>query len=471
MELILAFMLAPLAVSLIIPRVWLVPFGLLIFFGIAYLWFGESRAQCATCGGPGSALGVVFFALAVAGFVIGMSVRGLIAFHKAAPAPSALQARWATTAIWALLSGAFALCATGLAVIFLNRVFDSGLLTHLGICLLALVWFCWTPIFWREDGGVKVVRYATLHPRSVVRLTGAVVIVLLTGWSVRTISFTVDASELIADGRPYCINTSTAEGLRPARTYWDLSGFLMQADRGSMRHAALVAGDVRAPDWFYWSYRHRAFESDFMGWPVSCEPQTGFAKNLPAMQPAQTGNTAETFWLARGQWRIPAAYRGGGSDRPPTLTFYAKGRDLEPLAASTSTQKFDMKMINAAVRITLCDLEQLHVWQAQNDTNKKVEIVGMESGLEKLAVGSRGSPHMEFQYVARDDAGRISTWLLCHQSGTICQHAFRREGVVVELQHPLSQFAQWKDIQDAAWKRVKSFAVVWPDGQPKACKS
>ncbi|UUZ75933.1 hypothetical protein LP414_31245 [Polaromonas sp. P1(28)-13] len=231
MELILAFMLAPLVVSLIIPRVWLVPYGLLIFFGIAYLWFDESWAQCAACGGPGSALGVAFFALAVVGFVIGMFVRGLIAFHKAVPAPSALQARWATAAIWALLSGAFALFATALAVIFLNRVFDSGLLTHLGICLLALAWFCWAPIFWREDGGIKTVRHAMLHPCSVVRWTGAVVIVLLMAWSVRTISFTIDAAESVADGRPYCINTSTAKGLRRARTYWDLSGFLMQADR------------------------------------------------------------------------------------------------------------------------------------------------------------------------------------------------------------------------------------------------
>ncbi|UUZ75934.1 hypothetical protein LP414_31250 [Polaromonas sp. P1(28)-13] len=141
------------------------------------------------------------------------------------------------------------------------------------------------------------------------------------------------------------------------------------------------------------------------------------------------------------------------------------------MAASTLKQKFDMEMINAAVRVTLCDLEKLHVWQAQNDTNYKVEIAGMEAGLEKLAVESRGSPRMEFQYVGRDDAGRISTWLLCHQGGTICRHAFRREGVVVELQHPLSQFAQWNEVPDAAWKRVKSFAVVWPDGQPNVCKS
>lgn len=472
MGLILAVVLAPLVVSLLIPRVWLWPYGLLVFFGTAYLWFEDLRAQCAGCGGPGSGLGVAIFAVAVMGFVVGITVRGLIAFHKPAQRPSAMQSRLATASIWLLLSAASALLATGLAVIFLNGAFDSGLLTHVGIGLLALAWFWLAPIAWRKDGQAKPVWHSPLHPCSVFRWTGAATIILLLVWSVRTIPFTIDAAESVADGRPYCINTSTAEGLRPARTYWDLSGFLMQADRGSLRHAALVAGDARAPNWFYWSYRLRAFQPDFLGWAVSCEPQAGFAKLLPAVQVAQAENTGETFWLAGGQWRIPAEYRGGGADRPPLLTFYAKGKDFEPLAASNRKQKFvDMEMINAQVRVTLCDVEKLHVWQAQNDTNYKVESAGMEAGLEKQAVESRGSARTEFQHVGRNDAGRISTWLLCHQGGTICRHAFRREGVVVELQHPLSQFPQWKEVQDAAWTRIKSFAVVWPDGQPNGCKS
>jgi hypothetical protein len=128
-------------------------------------------------------------------------------------------------------------------------------------------------------------------------------------------------------------------------------------------------------------------------------------------------------------------------------------------------------LIRAEVSVTLCDLEMLHVWQAQNDVNYRVEPAGTQAGLEKQSVESRGSLRREFQYVGRDKTGRISTWLMCHQSGNTCRHAFRREGVVVAFERPSSQFAEWKEMQDAAWKRVKSFAVEWPDAELQSCKS
>jgi hypothetical protein len=113
----------------------------------------------------------------------------------------------------------------------------------------------------------------------------------------------------------------------------------------------------------------------------------------------------------------------------------------------------------------------LHVWQAQNDINHRVEPAGMEAGLEKQSVEPRRWPGKEFQYIGRDKTGRISTWLLCHEGGDICRHAFRREGMVVEFQYSRSHFAQWREMQDLAWKRFKSFAVVWPDAGSQSCKS
>lgn len=152
------------------------------------------------------------------------------------------------------------------------------------------------------------------------------------------------------------------------------------------------------------------------------------------------------------------------------LSFHAQGMDFQPLPASSQSPAI-MDLIQAEVSVTLCDLETLHVWQARNDVNYQVEPAGTEAGLEKQSVESRGSLRREFQYVGRDEAGRISTWMMCHQGGDTCRHAFRREGVVVAFQRPSRQFAVWKEMQDAAWKRVKSFAVEWPDAEPQSCKS
>jgi hypothetical protein len=464
-------MVAPLGFALIIPRLWLVPCAFLVLLAFTGLWVDEQRMQCGSCGGPFSGLGFAFLAIALAGFIVGAAVRALIAFFKPAKKFSPGEIRAANLLTWALVSATMAVLATGLAVILLNKMFDAGWGTHLGICVLALAWFFGTPVIWRKGDSAESVWYSLLHPGGVFRWAGAIAMFFLLAWSVRTIPAAQEAAELAAAGRPYCLTISTEKGQRPARTFWDLSGFSMQADRGgSSRHAALVVGDVRAPAWFYWSYRHGAFEPDFMGWPVTCELQPGFAKNLPAMQPARTVDAGASFWLGRGQWHIPAEYWGGARDRPPVVVFHARGKDFGPLPPLPQKPAI-MTLIQTEVSVTLCDLERLHVWQAQTDSNYKVEPAGMEAGLEKQSVESRGSPRKEFQYVGRDEAGSISTWLMCHQGGDTCRHAFRREGVVVEFQQPLSQFSKWKDTQDAAWKRVKSFAVVWPDTTPQSCKS
>jgi len=465
-------MVAPLAFALLIPRLWLVPCSVLVLLAFTVLWIDEQRMQCGSCGGPFSGLGFAFLAIALAGFIVGAVVRALIAFFKPAKTFSPGEVRATNLLTWALVSATMAVLTTGLAVVLLNKMFDSGWVTHLGICLLALAWFFGAPVIWRKGNGAESVWYSLLHPGGVFRWAGAIAMFFLLAWSVRTVAAAQEAAELAADGRPYCLTISTETGQRPARTFWDLSGFSMQADRGgSSRHAALVTGDVRTPAWFYWSYRRGAFVLDFLGWPVTCEPQSNFAKNLPAMQPVRAVDTAASFWLGRGQWHIPAGYRGSGGDRPPVLYFYARGRDFEPLPLRTGKLVYDMEMSNSEVRVTLCDLERLHAWQAQNDSNHKVEPAGMEAGLEKQSVDSRGWSSRQFQFLGRDKTGRVSTWLHCYQGGNVCRHAFRRDGVVVEFQQPLAEFAQWKASQDAVWKRVQSFAVIWPDAEPERCKS
>jgi hypothetical protein len=282
-SIIFFIMVAPLAFALIIPRSWLVPCTFLVLLAFTVLWVDEQRLQCASCGGPFSGLGLAMLAVAVAGFLIGLAIRAAIALFKPAGKHAPREARAANLLTWALVSATLAVLATGLSVVLLNRRFDSGWGTHLGICLLALAWFFLTPFFWPKGSEAEPVRRSLLYPASVFRWIGTAAMFFLLAWSVRAIGIAQEAAELAASGRPYCLTTSTEKGLRPARTSWDLSGFSMQADRGSVRHAVLVTGDAGAPEWLYWSYRHGAFEPDFMHWPMTCELQPNFVKDLPAI--------------------------------------------------------------------------------------------------------------------------------------------------------------------------------------------
>lgn len=466
MLLLLLFPVLLFSLPWVLPRRWLPAFGLVVLYCAIYLFINEIRAQCAGCGGVGEALGWAFFVFTCFGFSFSFIARWVIpifAKKKETKPESGASSSGTTTALLAL----------GLSCVMVYQVvktasywFDDGFLVHCAVVVLAL---CWVAIGWFYRGRHE--QHADRRFTAIIFSgVGAVTTLCALAWSLQVPYKAIAAAEEAAAGEPYCLLTSGRKGLRPSRNRLDLSGFVMQDGPVSSRHATLAIGESRTPAWHYWSYRKGAFEREFLGGVLSCDLQHNAAKNLNWFQ-AKAQSQEERFWLARGQWHIPANYLGGGRDHPPVMTFYARGEDFGPLPARSQKPVFDMEMLNAQVQVTLCDLETLHVWQAQNDTNHKVEPAGMEAGLEKQSVESRGSPRKEFQYIGRDKTGRISTWLLCHEGGDICRHAFRREGMVVEFQHSRSQFAQWKDTQDAVWKRVKSFAVVWPDTGPQSCKS
>jgi hypothetical protein len=444
-----------------LPRRWLPACGLAFFYIAVYLVIDETRAQCAGCGGVGAAMGRAFFVLACAGFFFSFIVRlAVLIFSekgKTVPGPSVFSAG-ATAALAAV---GLACVAVWQTVVITRYWFDDGHWVHGIVAVLAFGWVA-LGRFYREERGK--------HGLRIFSGVGAVTTVCALAWSLQVPSKVVAAAEKAAAGEPYCLLTSGRKGLRPVRDRLDLSGFVMQDGPVSARHATLAIGESRTPAWHYWSYRKGAFEPEFLGGVLRCDLQHNAARNLNWFQ-AKAQSQEERFWLASGQWHIPANYLGGARDHPPVMTFHAKGEDFGPLPARSQKPVFDIEMMNAQVQVTLCDLEMLHVWQAQTDANHKVEPAGMKAGLEKQSVESQGSPRKEFQYVGRDKTGRISTWLLCHEGGDICRHAFRREGMVVEFQYSRSQFAQWREMQDLAWKRFKSFAVVWPDTGPQSCKS
>ncbi|WP_411882250.1 hypothetical protein [Polaromonas sp. YR568] len=460
MLLLLLFPVLLFALPWVIPRRWLPACGLTVLYAAICLVIDETRSQCAGCGGFGAALGWALFVLACGGFFFSFVARLAVLFFskkgEVAPGPTAFSSD-TTTALAAL---GLACVAVWQTVVITRYWFDHGLWIHGALAVLALGWVALGRLY-REERGK--------HGLRIFSGAGAVTTVCALAWSLQMPAKAIAAAEEAAGGKPYCLLTSGRKGLRPVRDRLDLSGFVMQDGPVSPRHATLAIGESREPVWRYWSYRRAAFEPEFLGGVLTCELRDNAAKDLGWVQ-AKVQPPESRFWLAGGQWRIPAEYRGGARDRPPAVTFHAQGKDFQPLPASTQKPAV-MDLIQSRVSVTLCDLRMLHVWQAETDANHKVEPAGMEAGLEKQSVESRGSSRKELQYAGRDETGRISTWLMCHQGGGTCRHAFRREGVVVEFQHSRNQFAQWKETQDAAWKRVKSFAVTWPDAMPQSCKS
>ena len=448
-----------------LPRRWLPACGLTVLYGAIYLFIDATRAQCAGCGDMGTAIGWALFVFVCVGFFISFLARVAVPVFSGKGGVELGPTACSSGAATVLLAAGLACMAIYLAVVMARYWLDDGFWIH---CAVAAVGLCWLGIglFYRGKGGRPGRSWPDWRILSAV---GAVTTLCALVWSLQVPLKTIAAAEEAAAAEPYCLLTSGRQGLRPVRDRLDLSGLVMQDGPVSLRHAALAIGESRDPSWRYWSYRKGAFVPEFFGGVLTCELKRNAAKDLRWFQ-AKAELPDSRFWLGRGQWHIPAYYRGGAKDRPPVLTFHAKGKDFGPLPALP--QKPDViDMIEATVSITLCDLERLHVWQAQNDTNYKVEATGSEAGLEKQSVESRGSPRKEFQYIGRDNTGRISTWLLCHQGGDTCRHAFRRDGMVVEFQHSRSQFAEWKNTQDAAWERFKSFAVVWPDTESQSCKS
>jgi hypothetical protein len=398
------------------------------------------------------------FMLVYLGFAVGILVR----LVHAGVRPTKEQAWFGmsalpATATWAMLAVGGAGLALALVVVATGGGFGSGLVTHAAVMLLAGAWFFLFSRRWTD--APAIVKYA-----GVLTIVGAAM------WSLGMAAKVVDAAELAARGAPYCIQASGPEGLRPARSKWELTGFMLRAGDRSARHANLAIGEGVSPKWLHWSYRKGAFEPDFLGGVLHCDLRAASGQALGWLDAPIAAGPDAVFWLAGGQWRIPDEYRGGGSDRPAKLHFFAQGSAFEPLARPPAGQDLrTWDVIERTVTVSLCTPEKLHVWHVTgNDVNFQLETTGHENGLERQVVKSRGAADPRIQFLGRDDLGKPTTWIQC--DGQQCRHAFNREGIVIEFMHPEREFAAWRTVQDSAWRRLHSFALVWPDGPVKSCK-
>lgn len=172
----------------------------------------------------------------------------------------------------------------------------SGLLLigifSIAFCLIGVIALPFLP--WKNATLAQSIAYRRMY---ILILGGSVAALFL--WSYLSIGVVVFQAERIADGKPYCIQT-TAEKIRSPykeiSNLRELSGLEMQSsygNRGSMwfysnYHGILaLAKEDGGRDYYNWSYRRQnftpvsAYYRPSLPYHISCKPKLNFAKMLP----------------------------------------------------------------------------------------------------------------------------------------------------------------------------------------------
>ena len=372
---------------------------------------------------------------------------------------------------WRLLGVFMALGFAAFLVPTVNRLLDSPLATHAVVAVLAIVWFT-LPAYAMRLANASVSMPAVAARVSALRWSGALTLLVLVAWSTAVIHHAMAEAESAAMGQPYCVEVAGNTGPHPVRSYFDLSGFYMHANASSLRHASLVTGNSVDPRLLYWSYYSGRFVPENMGDVLQCKLESQYVRQLTWRSRDTTPPTTTEFGLGGGQWRIPLAYLGRGSYRPPELHFYASGSRFDPPTGRLVEQGPQAwEQIRQSISVSLCKPATLHGWHRTTDVNHEVKTVGSVLGLEKQSIRNRVKGSVEEQYVQRGIDGQTTTWMTCGvgEFWQYCEHAFVREGVVIRFTHPQTELAQWRRMENALWARVKSFSVVWPVAPPASC--
>ncbi|QTN29063.1 hypothetical protein HZ993_04245 [Rhodoferax sp. AJA081-3] len=467
--LLILFFGLPVLLATLVPRQWAAPLlaTLAVVWGVLCIYFSRMHGETA------DVMGMFLLTALLQLMLLILGLRYLFAWRKQPLEVSGRSYYWARVYLWGVAGLVGAVFLAAFLVQVCNALFHAGWITHSAVALLAVAWWVLSPRAWR---GASMHTAVPLHPASVVRWVGAVAITLALAWSVYSAQRVAHVAQVAAGGQAYCLLSATEQGLQPVNSVLDLAGFSMQAGRGAMRHAQLATGTVQAPVWSYWSYREAGFVSESRGGVLTCVPQADYAAKLPWWGKRQVSGVGaqspdSVFWLAGGQWRIPAGYAGQAGDKPASLQFYAHGKDFGPPPGSLVRHgPQPWAQIAQNVTVTLCAPENIHPWYQPGDAKHQVRTVNNVHGLERQEIVTAANQVPRMQYVEKDAAsGAPLSWMACDGPNASCHHAFVRDGMRVEFMQAAADLPHWKSLQDALWLRIQSFAVSRPDTALRRC--
>ena len=426
----------------------------------------------------GDMFGMALLSLLMVVMLVILGLRYLMNWHQTQSDPSLADQRRVRAYMWGLVALVSAVLLTAVVVQLCNAWWRTGWLTHLAVAIFALARWVVLPMGWRDKSLQSV---WSLHPANVVRWVGSLAMVLALTWSLQSGQRVAQAAQEAAGGQAYCLLYATEDGLQLAISLLDMAGFSMQAGLGAMRHAQMATGNTQAPVWYYWSYRHASFVPERLGGVLLCDLQTDYTVKLPWLtdsrwlndctqsRPSHQSHDTQ-FWLAGGQWRIPYDFIGSASDKPARISFYAHGKDFgPPQGALVRSGAQSWTQIAQNVSVTLCTPEKIHDWYRPGDAKHQVRTLDVAYGLARQETLTAANQVPRIQYVEMGTSGAPMTWIACDGPNASCHHAYMRDGLRIQFMHAAADLPDWKNLQNALWHRVRSFAVTWPETATRSC--
>jgi len=320
-------------------------------------------------------------------------------------------------------------------------IVESGILTcaslALGLGVAARFLFRAPPKF-----DIKLLRISV---RCLV-LTGCAAIAVAVAYSAFVMQSAKAGAELVAAGRPYCIEVATSTGsYETLRSRIDLAGFYMRGNGAN--HAVLVVRDSGKLELYHWSYRHNRFESGAnIGPLIYCEPDPDFLKHPRSVDTLN-------FLFQGYRFSIPRAYTPGVSASSRTITIAATAPRFRPDHGYRSRTP----PINY-VTVTIGADAKLQSWRTRQSVRDEVNGLGEDRGLIKERIESMSPQSPRLQYYELEPNGDVKTLVLCFEEAQYqCTHLFSDGRFSYYFFHMPADLRDWRGMQQALVSTVSSF--------------
>lgn len=442
----LLLLLLPLVFTALMPRRWLFPWFSTLLLGFGLCWWDFSRSR----GGAGDLFGLGFLMLMFLAVLAVGAVRVALARWRRKSSATDGDSHGVRLYVAGLSGLVFAAALTFGCLQLVDLVWPYALALHLGVVTAGgLVWLL-TPRLWPwPPTGHRMQVHTAFRGAGVLYVVGAL------AWSLVSVPTKIQSAQQAAQGQPYCLQSATPRGLQAVANRLDLSGFAAWAGRGGERHARMALGSGVQTDWRYWSYRDAAWEPDSLQGVLTCQPVVDQAKALPWWAPASARGDAMRFRMAGVSWSVPWSLLPTTYGEMPSFQYLPRS------AKGMSSTAMSMARVN----VRLCVSGRIHPWFLAPGPGDQLRTLQQAHGLvqEEIVTVQRAIPHV--QWVARDAAGRVTSWMQCHAGSSTCHHAFKRDGIVLEFMHPESALPSWQQLEQEQWAQLRGFA---PEGLP-AC--
>lgn len=277
-------------------------------------------------------------------------------------------------------------------------------------------------------------------------------------------------AKLIAGDQPYCLQVSSSEGYRQARTLSDFSAFSMWARSGGGIyldfHAVLAVGGGLSAKVYNWSYRKGDF-IEIMSMPVDlvCSPRIQFVEALPTFS-APPDSSPQRIRAAGFDFTIPASYRPRiiNTISNPILSLRVTAPAFlpasEPLPAG-----------NLGLSVYLKP-DGVRSW-LNPPPNQIIEERGESIfGLRQralISVSKQGERREHLELYVRNHVGEVRTALWCSAETALraasCPMIYYENGLLYHFHLPKDDLGDWQETEVRAARLIASFLTNAPTVQ------